>query len=844
MLGSSPLGSTSLGDRASEEPHDSSQAQKRKTVGLFSVPSEEPGVAVVLDALGVAIDVRESPTLPPPPPPPGYPRDVAFAIVVGDSATAEHLATFGGSTFGEVSVGFFRGTVVEETLARLRQSFNLVETFDSDTRLESLVGGAVSEFLGDSTAATVAGSSLADRATADDSLGFPPYVEAVGEFLLNAGTQPPLTMSIEGSWGSGKSSFMLQLADYLRKRNALAVDFNAWRHEKAEELWAAFAIQFVRSLKRTPKNWRDRLRRELALANRRFDWSRGSIDLVRVALLLVAIAFATVGVPIFAWIAGAGTVPKLLAGLKGQTHLTGWVSTLFTSTLGVGAIAAWLSAVVPVWRVATKQISNPLAIDLKKYLRAPDYETKVAFLDRFHEDLDRVIGAFVDEGQKVFVFIDDLDRCEVPHAADLMQAINLMLADHGPLVFIIGMDREKVAAGLAVKHEKLLPYLSLETPAKEWTTDGLQGLAFGYNFIEKFIQVPFVIPEPTDVDIERLLAPRRPEAPGTPVAASPLGAPSPGPMPLGTSSSRDAAPQPRAYVTLDLGADDPVVIDIAKMVAPALDRNPRRIKQFVNLFRLRSLIADATGLFRAPESTPRSKRLTLQKLGKFVALELRWPLLLAHLEQEPSLVADLERIAIDGRLIDSAGRELENKSRRVTYWSAQPLLMNLLRSRCVTANGEHDESGIVECGLARIDLLLLLRVAPATKRGNVDATSVTDRLLAKRGDTARISGPAYLKDGVTLVPVTLTLDDHVIYYENPDLQASIELAYVDAVEYDSETGTGLVGTLLRLRAHGHVFEFFMDMATSLRWKAALPARGIDDAKREVRNARGDASSSA
>jgi hypothetical protein len=31
------------------------------------------------------------------------------------------------------------------------------------------------------------------------------------------------------------------------------------------------------------------------------------------------------------------------------------------------------------------------------------------------------------EGSRVYVFVDDLDRCEVPKAAELMQALNLLI---------------------------------------------------------------------------------------------------------------------------------------------------------------------------------------------------------------------------------------------------------------------------------------------------------------------------------------------------------------------------------------------------------------------------------
>src|SRR4029077_18952307 len=86
--------------------------------------------------------------------------------------------------------------------------------------------------------------TVSDRSTDKDTLGFTPYVEAISRFLLNQDTSPPLTLSIEGDWGSGKSSFMKQLRVALTrggkesttgKNNQsapLTVWFNAWRHDK------------------------------------------------------------------------------------------------------------------------------------------------------------------------------------------------------------------------------------------------------------------------------------------------------------------------------------------------------------------------------------------------------------------------------------------------------------------------------------------------------------------------------------------------------------------------------------------------------------------------------------
>jgi predicted KAP-like P-loop ATPase len=129
----------------------------------------------------------------------------------------------------------------------------------------------------------IAGSAIGDHPTHADRLGFKPYVEAIAGFLLADATRPPITISIEGEWGSGKSSFLLQLEDAIvgerrfgaflktlplwlggesasgsisaawkklrSPRPPLTVRFNAWRHDKQDSVWAAFALAFVQSLR-------------------------------------------------------------------------------------------------------------------------------------------------------------------------------------------------------------------------------------------------------------------------------------------------------------------------------------------------------------------------------------------------------------------------------------------------------------------------------------------------------------------------------------------------------------------------------------------------------------------
>ena len=247
-------------------------------------------------------------------------------------------------------------------------------------------------------------------------------------------------MSIEGPWGSAKSSFMLQLEKELReqnpaKRKQYYVKFNAWRSDKDEALWAAFALTFIKQLE-PDINWQTRVRANVELLRRRFEWRRGWLQLARLALFSATF----LGLTIYALFSGLLPDPA-------------------TKTVVVGI--PWLAAAYFGLEKAKKVFGNPLSYDLSKYVRNLKYEDKVAFIDRFLHYFADIVKSYVGTGGRVFIFIDDLDRCEVPRAAELLQAINLLLsADQGNLFFILGLDREMVAAGIAAKNEKILPYLA------------------------------------------------------------------------------------------------------------------------------------------------------------------------------------------------------------------------------------------------------------------------------------------------------------------------------------------------------------------------------------------------
>jgi hypothetical protein len=551
-------------------------------------------------------------------------------------------------------------------------------------------------------------SASSDAATIDDMLGFRPYVTALAAFLQSDQTRPPLTLSIEGEWGSGKSSFMKQLAVTLGREEELVkgdcvhaphfravfrktsssfmrrlgnvgnawsewmrpkplfVNFNAWRHDKEEALWAAFALAFSRQTLHQ-QVWPRRMQRRMRLFWKQYNWRKGWLEIARICgvwLLLFAIAFALL-LP-FAYPRSKGWRTKaahnLACALSGGTQnangsctppqpspqsddLAAVLKALITYGGGLGGLAVTAA----IWKKLFKATGNPFETKIRSYLRSPDYDAKIAFVERFHEDFRRMVESCVPEDQKVYVFIDDLDRCDVPKAAELMQALNLLISDEPHLVFVLGLDRRKVAAGIAVKNKELLPYLYAKNGDEKLSP--AEGLKYGTEFIEKFIQLPFRVPEPTATEFRAWIR----QLAGEPAGSKrPEGATEPGGLDstatkkntstLTAQSSAafshraqsDAVAELRKRVESDLTVTEPAVL----MVAPTLGNNPRRLKQFVNLFRLQYYLCEELRLLDG------SERLSAEKIAKFVAIALKWPELLAELPKNPDLLWRLQKIAI------------------------------------------------------------------------------------------------------------------------------------------------------------------------------------------------------
>ena len=107
------------------------------------------------------------------------------------------------------------------------------------------------------------------------------------------------------------------------------------------------------------------------------------------------------------------------------------------------------------------------------------------------------------------------------------------------------------------------------------------------------------------------------------------------------------------------------------------------------------------------------------------------------------------------------------------------------------------------------------------------AASRIDALMEKRRSTSRMVSGGEFVDGNRHLKVALALTNSDLFYENADMQASLDLRWVREIEYDTRLATGQEvagGRVLRLRCFSQVFEFVVANDVVARWHMMLPPR--------------------
>jgi hypothetical protein len=224
-----------------------------------------------------------------------------------------------------------------------------------------------------------------DKPTAIDQLGFEPYVKGIESLVRQTNPENlPFAIGIYGAWGSGKTSFMLQLKSCLETNagepSLPTIWFDAWKYDRMQDVRSALIYKILFDLQNK------------ASADTKGKLTKAAQNLGRFALGVVEQSKVSLGVP------GGGGV------------------------------------------------SLPSIKEAKK--RADYWKEYQTIVDQFASEFGEAVKAFLSENKhkedgKLVVFVDDLDRCLPENVIVVLEALKLFLVE-SQCVFIIGVDRTVV----------------------------------------------------------------------------------------------------------------------------------------------------------------------------------------------------------------------------------------------------------------------------------------------------------------------------------------------------------------------------------------------------------------
>ena len=250
---------------------------------------------------------------------------------------------------------------------------------------------------------------LADHPIADphynepDSFSLESRVGAAYDILRHRLTQTPITIALYGGWGTGKSSSMRWLQKELEEWSALSdgdrkghfrlrtIWFEPWKFEKREDVWRGLISEVIIA----------------------------AIDIKNASLKTVT------------------TAAKRFGLFLGRSFL----NTISSAKIGAEA------------GVAKAEID----LEALRHI-AEDYERtnhpEKAYLNEFESSLKDWVNQSLGEGQRMVIFIDDLDRCLPDVALEVLEALKLYLGIP-QLAFVVGLDRSVVDAVIRKKYAKM-----------------------------------------------------------------------------------------------------------------------------------------------------------------------------------------------------------------------------------------------------------------------------------------------------------------------------------------------------------------------------------------------------
>lgn len=261
-----------------------------------------------------------------------------------------------------------------------------------------------------------------DMPAIKDQLGTEKQQDGLVNFMRNCST--PMTIAIQGDWGTGKTSMMQQLKEKLEKEHSgSALWFPTWQFAvlgEQDRLLMDLLMLLCSELKEKYSHLDKRIFDKVIKFLKSFDYKRFGFSLLK------------------------SGVSKGIKIVEGKTGLE------FEKA----------------FKEATAEDETAIT-----------YESFVKQASKLHEDMTALIASYLEatNTERMYIFIDDLDRLEPVRAVELLEGIKNFL-DIPQCVFMLAIDTKVVKEGLKEKYGANMDEKKM------------------VRFFDKIIQVPYKLP--------------------------------------------------------------------------------------------------------------------------------------------------------------------------------------------------------------------------------------------------------------------------------------------------------------------------------------------------------------
>jgi KAP family P-loop domain len=304
------------------------------------------------------------------------------------------------------------------------------------------------------------GPTRVERHALNDALDRGKITSALVQLISSRIDVAPIAIGLFGHWGSGKSSqidFVKQELSHLHAQRIRFAEFNAWQHEKSENLGAALAQTVVEALVKD-LGFIDQLTLSVQLATRRKSRLTHSLSKDAKGAWSLFYRWATVLAPLF----GPAAVVTFAAFVVLANYQWPELNTAknWVGSVSSGIAALWIgwhkfiSVNLTQWfnRISTNNSFSTLAL--------PDFSAKLGSFHEIHTTLRHLCALQLSgtddtptSGDYLFLVIDDLDRCTPLAVKQVFDAVRLV-ASIPRVVTLVAIDDRIAFAAVATHYDK------------------------------------------------------------------------------------------------------------------------------------------------------------------------------------------------------------------------------------------------------------------------------------------------------------------------------------------------------------------------------------------------------